>query len=242
MIYVICIVNIHTTWNCRQCLYGCHATLSLDGQKYSNCVLLDGLSAHQFKWKKSRNKATQNSLSELFSPGLLLLRPPQGQEWDFSPNEPSLTVGRQCICNEVQNRSRLASIVVFKYTQPAWRQCMCACVCGEGEERCTFVHVYYSNKIKVHVNTNQHSCITVISGEWVFPGSHTPEREHWSCAGMESLVFFVTWPWCNQNGTRVFRTDRQHFVCWLTNNAFNVGCVWHLPPNNKRLVVSCPPP
>ena len=26
-----------------------------------------------------------------------------------------------------------------------------------------------------------------------FPGSHAPEREHWSCAGMESLVFFVTW-------------------------------------------------
>ena len=26
-----------------------------------------------------------------------------------------------------------------------------------------------------------------------FPGSHTPEREHWSCAGVESLVFFVTW-------------------------------------------------
>ena len=26
-----------------------------------------------------------------------------------------------------------------------------------------------------------------------FPGSHTPEREHWSCAGVESLVFFVMW-------------------------------------------------
>ena len=27
----------------------------------------------------------------------------------------------------------------------------------------------------------------------LFPGSHTPQRKHWSCAGMESLVFFVTW-------------------------------------------------
>ena len=27
----------------------------------------------------------------------------------------------------------------------------------------------------------------------LFPGSHTPERKHWSCAGVESLVFFLTW-------------------------------------------------
>ena len=26
-----------------------------------------------------------------------------------------------------------------------------------------------------------------------FPGSHAWERKHWSCAGVESLVFFVTW-------------------------------------------------
>ena len=26
-----------------------------------------------------------------------------------------------------------------------------------------------------------------------FPGSHTREREHWSFAGVESLVFFLTW-------------------------------------------------
>ena len=26
-----------------------------------------------------------------------------------------------------------------------------------------------------------------------FPGSHAHEREHWSCAGVESLVFFLTW-------------------------------------------------
>ena len=26
-----------------------------------------------------------------------------------------------------------------------------------------------------------------------FPGSHAREREHWSCEGVESLVFFLTW-------------------------------------------------
>ena len=26
-----------------------------------------------------------------------------------------------------------------------------------------------------------------------FPGSHAPEHKHWSCAGVESLVFFLTW-------------------------------------------------
>ena len=26
-----------------------------------------------------------------------------------------------------------------------------------------------------------------------FPGSHAPECEHWSCAGIESLVLFLTW-------------------------------------------------
>ena len=26
-----------------------------------------------------------------------------------------------------------------------------------------------------------------------FPGSHAQEREHWSCEGVESLVFFLTW-------------------------------------------------
>ena len=27
----------------------------------------------------------------------------------------------------------------------------------------------------------------------LFRGSHTPEHDHWSCAGRESLVFFLTW-------------------------------------------------
>ena len=33
-------------------------------------------------------------------------------------------------------------------------------------------------------------CFVILAS---FPGSHAPERKHWSCAGMESLVFFLTW-------------------------------------------------
>ena len=36
-----------------------------------------------------------------------------------------------------------------------------------------------------------------------FPGSHTPESVHWNYAGVESRVFFLVWPWHNQNWTRV---------------------------------------
>ena len=37
----------------------------------------------------------------------------------------------------------------------------------------------------------------------------------------ESLASFLTWPWCNQNRTRAFRTERQCFSCCSTNYAFN---------------------
>ena len=33
------------------------------------------------------------------------------------------------------------------------------------------------------------------------------------CIHGDSLVSFLTWPWCNQNRTRVFRTERQRFAC-----------------------------
>ena len=33
-------------------------------------------------------------------------------------------------------------------------------------------------------------CFVILAS---FPGSQAPECEHWCCAGMESLVFFVTW-------------------------------------------------
>ena len=45
-----------------------------------------------------------------------------------------------------------------------------------------------------------------------FPGSHAPEREHWSCAGAESLVSFLR----NQNRTK---TERQRFARCSTNYA-----------------------
>ena len=36
--------------------------------------------------------------------------------------------------------------------------------------------------------TARYSCSIAL-----FPGSHAPERKHWSCAGVESLVFFHMW-------------------------------------------------
>ena len=37
------------------------------------------------------------------------------------------------------------------------------------------------------------------------------------CIHRESLVSFLMWPWCNQNRTRVFRTEKQRFACCSTN-------------------------
>ena len=41
------------------------------------------------------------------------------------------------------------------------------------------------------------------------PGSHTPEREHWSFAAVESLVFFVTW-----KAPKVERRQRGFNCAW----------------------------
>ena len=65
-----------------------------------------------------------------------------------------------------------------------------------------------------------------------FPGSHVPERKHWNYAGVESLVV-LSWLWCNQNRTRIFRTERQHFACCSITYAFNAWCVWYSPPITK---------
>ena len=73
-----------------------------------------------------------------------------------------------------------------------------------------------------------------------FPGSHTSEYKHGSCPGVESLLSFLTWPWHNRNRTRVFRTERQCFARCSTNYAFDVRCVWYLPPNSWISVVSFP--
>ena len=35
----------------------------------------------------------------------------------------------------------------------------------------------------------------------------------------------------NQNRTRDFRTEKQHFACCSTNYAFNTRCAWYLPPD-----------
>ena len=40
---------------------------------------------------------------------------------------------------------------------------------------------------------NEATVQTLVSLLASFPGSHASECEHWSCAGVESLVFFFTW-------------------------------------------------
>ena len=50
------------------------------------------------------------------------------------------------------------------------------------------------------------------------------------------------WSWHNRNRTRVFRTERQHFVRYSTKFVFNARCVWYLLPNSYICVVSCPIP
>ena len=54
----------------------------------------------------------------------------------------------------------------------------------------------------------------------------------------ESLISFLMWLWCNQNRTRVFRTERERFAHCSTNHAFNAQCVWYSLPDNQRCVVS----
>ena len=58
------------------------------------------------------------------------------------------------------------------------------------------------------------------------------------CTHVESLVSFLMWSWRNQNGTRVFSTEKQHFVRYSTNFALNARCVWYFPPDSRVHVVS----
>ena len=51
------------------------------------------------------------------------------------------------------------------------------------------------------------------SDRWYKIASH----EHWNYAGVESLVFFLTWPWHNCRTRVFFRTERQHFASCSTN-------------------------
>ena len=61
------------------------------------------------------------------------------------------------------------------------------------------------------------------------------------CAHVESLVSFLMWSWRNQNRTRVFRTERQHFARYSTNFAFNARCIWY-SSHAKICGVGCPLP
>jgi len=42
-----------------------------------------------------------------------------------------------------------------------------------------------------------------------FPGSHARECEHWSCAGVESLVFFLPWEAVIVRGRMRLRTEKE---------------------------------
>ena len=71
---------------------------------------------------------------------------------------------------------------------------------------------------------------------------HSQALWNTNCTCVESLVYFLTWSWCNQNRTRVFRTERQRFACYSTSFAFNARCVWYSLPNSYIRVVSFPLP
>ena len=60
-----------------------------------------------------------------------------------------------------------------------------------------------------------------------FPGF--PGR--WICIHGVSLVSFLMWPWCNQNRTRAFKTERQRFAC-STNYSFKVRYVPYSPTDS----------
>ena len=70
-------------------------------------------------------------------------------------------------------------------------------------------------------NTHRNAQGSIIVGaslrNWLalFPGSHTPECKHWSCTGVESLVFFLTWEAVN--------VERRH-----------LNCVWAYPRFRTR--------
>ena len=63
-----------------------------------------------------------------------------------------------------------------------------------------FTFLYFClipSKFICSVGEVQRCSVRACSGSQIllasFPGSHAPECEHWSCAGVESLVFFLTW-------------------------------------------------
>ena len=73
---------------------------------------------------------------------------------------------------------------------------------------------------------NQTTLATLVPG---LPRSGTQ-----MCIRRESLVSFLTLPWCNQNGTW---TKSQRFANCLTNYVFNAQCVWYSHPESLIRVV-----
>ena len=71
-------------------------------------------------------------------------------------------------------------------------------------------------------------CLCILAS---FSGS--PERKIYT-----RTESFLTWSWRNQNKTRVFRTERQHFTCYSTNYTFNARCVWYSLPDSYIRVES----
>ena len=59
-----------------------------------------------------------------------------------------------------------------------------------------------------------------------FPGS--PECKMYT-RGKPGIFSLFPDTWRNQNRTRVFRTERQRFVCYSTNFAFNTWCMIFAP-------------
>ena len=74
---------------------------------------------------------------------------------------------------------------------------------------------------------------STISGLWRCNGPRPSAvaSRNAKCTCVESLVSFLMWSWCNQNSTRLFRTERQRFARYSTNLAFNTWCVWYSPPS-----------
>ena len=74
-----------------------------------------------------------------------------------------------------------------------------------------------------------------------FPSSPTSECEHWSCAGVESVVSFLTWASCNQKRTE-FSEQKGNVFCVVHPIILNTRCVGCLLLASWICEVSHPPP
>ena len=76
-----------------------------------------------------------------------------------------------------------------------------------------------STHTQTHIHRNAQGWIIVGASlrNWLvsFPGSHTPEHKYWSCAGVESLVFFLMW--------EAVKVERRHLNCVWAYPRFKTG-------------------